>query len=97
MYLGDEASKWEYLSYLSHWSNIKPTMIQGGRVVGKSFIGSTLNPMNRGGSDFKAMDMGSNVLKRNENGRTITGLYAYFYRHMKMQKITQTNMEFAIQ
>jgi hypothetical protein len=32
MYLGDEASKWEYLS-LSHWSNIKPTMIQGGRVV----------------------------------------------------------------
>jgi hypothetical protein len=48
MYLGDEASKWEYLSYLSHWSNIKPTMIQGGRVVGKSFIGSTLNPMNRG-------------------------------------------------
>jgi hypothetical protein len=23
-------------------------MIQGGRVVGKSFIGSTLNPMNRG-------------------------------------------------
>jgi hypothetical protein len=44
MYLGDEASKWEYLSYLSHWSNIKPTMIQGGR-VGKSFIGSTLNPI----------------------------------------------------
>jgi hypothetical protein len=76
-------------NYLSHWSNIKPTMIQGGRVVGKSFIGSTLNPMNRGGSDFKAMDMGSNVLKRNENGRTITGLYAYFYRHMKMQKITR--------
>jgi hypothetical protein len=27
------------------------------------------------------------MLKRNENGRTITGLYAYFYRHMKMQKI----------
>jgi hypothetical protein len=78
MYLGDEASKWEHLSYLSHWANIKPTMIQGGRVVGKSFIGSTLNPMNKGGSDFKLMDTGSNVLKRNDNGRTITGLYAYF-------------------
>lgn len=78
MYLGDEASKWEYLSYLAHWANIKPTMIQGGRVVGKSFIGSTLNPMNKGGSDFKLMDIGSNVLKRNDNGRTITGLYAYF-------------------
>ena len=78
MYLGDEASKWEYLSYLAHWANIKPTMIQGGRVVGKSFIGSTLNPMNKGGSDFKLMDIGSNVLKRNDNGRTITGLYGYF-------------------
>jgi hypothetical protein len=53
--------------------------------------------MNRGGSDFKAMDMGSNVLKRNENGRTITGLYVLLPAHMKMQKIIQTNMEFAIQ
>lgn len=78
MYLGDEASKWEHLSYLAHWANIKPTMIQGGRVVGKSFIGSTLNPLAKGGSDFKLMDIGSNVLKRNDNGRTTTGLYAYF-------------------
>jgi hypothetical protein len=78
MYLGDEASKWEHLSYLAHWMNIKPTMIQGGRVVGKSFIGSTLNPLAKGGSDFKLMDIGSNVLKRNDNGRTTTGLYAYF-------------------
>lgn len=78
MYLGDEASKWEYLSYLAHWSNIKPTMIQGGRVVGKSFIGSTVNPLDKGGKDFKLMDLGSNVLKRNDNGRTTTGLYGYF-------------------
>lgn len=78
MYLGDEASKWEYLSYLAHWLNIKPTMRQGGRVVGKAFIGSTLNPMNKGGSDFKEMDKGSNVLKRNDNGSTTTGLYGYF-------------------
>ena len=78
MYLGDEASKWEHLSYLAHWMNIKPTMIQGGRVVGKSFIGSTLNPLEKGGSDFKKMDIGSNVLRRNDNGRTTTGLYAYF-------------------
>lgn len=77
-YFGDEASKWEYLSYLEHWANIEPTMIQGGRVVGKAFIGSTLNPMKKGGEDFKKMDIGSNVLKRNENGSTSTGLYAYF-------------------
>jgi hypothetical protein len=52
-------------------------MVQGGRVVGKAFIGSTLNPLNKGGSDFKKMDI-SNVLKRNDSNRTVTGLYAYF-------------------
>lgn len=78
MYLGDESSKWEYLSYIAHWNNIKPTMVQGGRVVGKAFIGSTVNPLKKGGEDFKTLEQGSNVLKRNPNGRTITGLYSYF-------------------
>lgn len=78
MYLGDEASKWEHLSYISHWNNIKPTMVQGGKVVGKAFIGSTLNPLKRGGADFQKLEKGSNVSKRNDNGRTITGLYSYF-------------------
>lgn len=78
MYLGDESSKWEYLSYIAHWNNIRPTMVQGGRVVGKAFIGSTVNPLDKGGRDFQTLEKGSNVLKRNENGRTITGLYSYF-------------------
>lgn len=78
MYLGDEASKWEHLSYIAHWNNIKPTMVQGGRVVGKAFIGSTVNPLKKGGADFQTLEKGSNVSKRNENGRTITGLYSYF-------------------
>lgn len=78
MYLGDESSKWEHLSYVSHWNNIKPTMVQGGKVVGKAFIGSTVNPLDKGGKDFKILEEGSNVLKRNDNGRTITGLYSYF-------------------
>lgn len=78
MYLGDESSKWEYLSYIAHWNNIRPTMVQGGRVVGKAFIGSTVNPLDKGGRDFQTLEKGSNVLKRNANGRTITGLYSYF-------------------
>jgi len=78
MYLGDESSKWEHLSYIAHWNNIKPTMVQGGRVVGKAFIGSTVNPMKKGGEDFQTLEKGSNVLKRNSNGRTTTGLYSYF-------------------
>jgi len=79
MYLGDEAGKWERPNnYIDHWNNVKPTMVQGGRIVGKAFIGSTLNPLDKGGSQFQTLDRGSNVLKRNENNRTVTGLYSYF-------------------
>ena len=79
MYLGDEAGKWERPNnYVDHWNNIKPTMVQGGRVVGKAFIGSTLNPLDKGGREFQTLEKGSNVLKRNDNGRTPTGLYSYF-------------------
>jgi hypothetical protein len=35
-------------------------MVQGGRVVGKAFIGSTLNPMHKAVAIFKKMDIGSN-------------------------------------
>jgi hypothetical protein len=79
MYLGDEAGKWiRPNNYVDHWNNIKPTMVQGGRVVGTAFIGSTLNPLDKGGSQFQTLDRGSNVLKRNANNRTVTGLYSYF-------------------
>ena len=90
MYLGDEASKWERPNnYIDHWNNIKPTMVQGGRVVGKAFIGSTVNPLEKGGSQFKTLDIGSNVLKRNANNRTVTGLYSYFLpAHHNMEDYT---------
>jgi hypothetical protein len=90
LYLGDEASKWERPhNYIDHWSNIRPTMVQGGRVVGKSLIGSTLNPREKGGNEFIKLDEGSNVLKRNANGRTVTGLYSYFLpAHHNMEDFT---------
>jgi len=79
MYLGDEAGKWERPNnYEDHWANIKPTMVTGGRVVGKAFIGSTLNPHEKGGKEFKNLYYNSNVKARNDNGRTATGLYSYF-------------------
>lgn len=79
MYLGDESGKWiRPNNYVDHWNNIRPTMVQGGRVVGKAFIGSTLNPLDKGGREFQTLERGSNVLKRNENNRTTTGLYSYF-------------------
>jgi hypothetical protein len=77
-YLGDEAGKWKDLNYIDHWNNIKPTMVQGGRVVGKAFIGSTVNPLAEGGANFQILDEGSDIGKRNANGRTATGLYSMF-------------------
>lgn len=63
---------------IDHWNNIRPTMIQGGRVVGKTIMGSTLNPRDKGGEEFITLYYGSDVTKRNANGRTATGLYSFF-------------------
>jgi hypothetical protein len=53
-------------------------MITGGRVVGKCFAGSTLNPKDKGGAEYEVLYYGSDVTKRNANGRTATGLYSFF-------------------
>lgn len=71
--------KWvKPLNYIDHWNNIRPTMVPGGVIKGKAFLGSTLNPLDKGGAEFQTLYYGSNVTKRNENGRTSTGLYSYF-------------------
>lgn len=78
-YFCDEAGKRERpQNMLDHWANIKPTMLVGGLVVGKTIMGSTLNPKDRGGSEYITLYYGSDVTKRNENGRTATGLYSFF-------------------
>lgn len=89
-YLGDEFGKWERpLNYIDHWGNIKPTMLQGGNVVGKAFIGSTMNPRDKGGNEAITLYYGSDVTKRNANGRTATGLYSFFLpAHKNMEMFT---------
>jgi len=80
MYLGDEAGKWEKPhDYLSHLGQITPTMLQGGNVVGKAFIGSTVGGMKKGGEQFKEIYKSSDVRKRNKiTQMTSSGLYSYF-------------------
>lgn len=90
MYLGDEAGKWEKPNnYIDHWTNVKPTMLQGGTVVGKALIGSTVNPLDKGGKEFRDLFYGSNVLERDENGETASGLYAFFLpAHKNYERFT---------
>jgi hypothetical protein len=89
-YLCDEAGKRLKPNDIeSHYANVKPTMVTGGRVVGKCYMGSTLNPLDKGGQEFKNLYYGSDVTKRNENGRTTTGLYSYFLpAHQNMEDYT---------
>lgn len=90
LYLGDEAGKWiRPNNYVDHWTNVKPTLIQGGNVVGKALIGSTLNPLDKGGSQFQTLYYGSNVLERDANKETATGLYSYFLpAHKNYERFT---------
>lgn len=78
-YLCDEMGKRERpQNIIDHLDNVRPTMITGGRIVGKFFGGSTLNPKDKGGAEYEVLYYGSDVTKRNANGRTATGLYSFF-------------------
>jgi len=89
-YLCDEAGKRERpQNIIDHWSNVKPTLQTGGKIVGKCFMGSTLNPKDKGGAEFEILYYGSDVTQRNANGRTSTGLYSFFLpAHKNMEDYT---------
>jgi len=78
IYLGDECAKWERASYIEHLNTLMPTVFQGGRVVGKIFLGSTMGRLDKGGEDFKILYLNSKVRDRRDSGFTPTKLYSYF-------------------
>ena len=78
MYL-DEAGKWEKPSDIREaWRVERTCLIVGRKVVGKAMVGSTVNPMSKGGEEYKDLWNDSDPSNRNENGRTRTGLYRLF-------------------
>jgi len=90
-YLGDEASKWKKPhNYLEHWGEISPTFDEGGKIVGKAFLGSTVAAHEKGGAEFIEILSGSNINKRDKvTERTPTGLYSYFLpAHENMTEFT---------
>lgn len=78
--LSMNCSKWKKPhDYVLHLGQVTPTMLQGGRVVGKAFLGSTVGAMSEGGEQFKEIYNGSNPLERDPvTNMTSTGLYRYF-------------------
>lgn len=75
----DEAGK--YISpanIINTWRVHKTCLLIGNKIIGKCRMGSTVNAQKKGGSGFKKMVQESDVSKRNENGRTKSGLYSLF-------------------
>lgn len=75
----DEAGKWESPADIREaWRIQRTCLIVGRKVIGKAMVGSTVNPMNKGGEEYKKLWEDSNPMKRTANGRTATGLYRIF-------------------
>jgi hypothetical protein len=75
----DEAGKWEKPTDIREaWRIERTCLIVGKRIVGKAIVGSTVNPMNKGGKEYRGLWNDSNPNERNANGRTRSGLYRIF-------------------
>ena len=75
----DEAGKWEKPTDIREaWRIERTCLIVGKRVVGKALVGSTVNPMNKGGEEYRELWTDSDPNERNQNGRTRSGLYRIF-------------------
>ena len=75
----DEAGKWEKPTDIREaWRIERTCLIVGRKVVGKAIVGSTVNPMNKGGDEYKGLWHDSDPNERNNNDRTKTGLYRIF-------------------
>ena len=75
----DEAGKWERPADIREaWRIQRTCLIVGRKIVGKALVGSTVNPMDKGGKEYKNIWEDSNPMERNQNGRTRSGLYRLF-------------------
>ena len=75
----DEAGKWERPTDIREaWRIQKTCLIVGRKIIGTAIVGSTVNPMDKGGKEYKDLWADSNPRQRNDNGRTRSGLYRIF-------------------
>jgi len=75
----DEAGKWEKPTDIRDaWRIQRTCLIVGKKIVGKAMVGSTVNPMDKGGKEYKDLWRDSDPEDRNANGRTRSGLYRLF-------------------
>ena len=89
----DEAGKWEKPTDIREaWRIERTCLIVGKRVVGKALVGSTVNPMSKGGEEYKGLWNDSDPNERNNNGRTRSGSTEYSFQHTKHWRDSLTSM-----
>lgn len=75
----DECAKWpKDVPFSQYWGVVKTCLRLGSRIIGKAMVGSTVNAMKKGGSEFKKVWEMSDQLDRNQNNQTKSGLYRLF-------------------
>ena len=75
----DESGKWiKPNNILNNWRVTKTCLRLGSKIIGKCMMGSTSNALSKGGDNFKKLYEDSNVITRNENGQTKSGMYSLF-------------------
>jgi hypothetical protein len=75
----DESGKWlKPNNILNNWRVTKTCLRLGSKIIGKCMMGSTSNALSKGGDSFKNLYYDSNVLSRNSNGQTKSGMYSLF-------------------
>lgn len=75
----DESGKWVKPNNIKeNWRVTKTCLRLGSKVIGKCMMGSTSNALSKGGQNYKDMYEDSNILVRNGNGQTKSGLYSLF-------------------
>ena len=75
----DEAGKWVKPADISEsWRIHRTCLMIGRKIIGKAMVGSTVNPLDQGGSQYKRLYKNSDPAERNENDRTKSGLYRIF-------------------
>lgn len=75
----DEAGKFERPEdILEVWRIQRTCLMVGRKFVGKAIVGSTVNPLDKGGRNYRDLWDMSDPTERNENGRTKSMLYRIF-------------------
>jgi hypothetical protein len=75
----DESGKYPTdVKFSEYWSIVKTSHRKGVRITGKSMVVSTVNSLKKGGGEYLKVWNASDLLDRNENGQTKSGLYRVF-------------------